>query len=43
MARPAGMEQLRSSFAAIWDDVLPPTPKDVWDENVRLVVAALGA
>jgi hypothetical protein len=42
MARPAGMEQLRSSFAAIWDDVLPPTPDDVWQENIRLVVAALG-
>ena len=43
MARPAGMEQLRSSFAAIWDDVLPPTPDDVWQENIRLVVAALEA
>jgi hypothetical protein len=43
MARPARMEQLRSSFAAIWDDVLPPTPQAVRDENVRLVVAALGA
>lgn len=43
MARPARMEQLRSSFAAIWDDVLPPTPDDVWQENVRLVVAALEA
>ena len=41
--RPAGFEQFRSNFAAIWDDVLPPTPKDVWDENVRLVVAALEA
>ena len=41
MARPAGMEQLRSSFAAIWDDVLPPTPRETRDENVRLVVAAL--
>jgi diadenosine tetraphosphate (Ap4A) HIT family hydrolase len=41
MARPAGFEQLRSNFAAVWDDVLPPMPKDVWDENVRLVVAAL--
>jgi diadenosine tetraphosphate (Ap4A) HIT family hydrolase len=43
MARPAGMEQLRSNFAAVWDDVLPPTPHDVRDENVRLVFAALGA
>lgn len=43
MARPAGFEQLRSNFAAVWDDVLPPMPDDVWHENVRLVVAALEA
>jgi diadenosine tetraphosphate (Ap4A) HIT family hydrolase len=43
MARPAGMEQLRSNFAAVWDDVLPPVPQDIWDENVRAVVAALEA
>ncbi len=41
MARPARFEQLRSSFAAIWDDVLPPTPDDVWRANLELVVAAL--
>ncbi len=41
MARPARMEQLRSSFAAIWDDVLPPTPRAVWDANVELVREAL--
>jgi diadenosine tetraphosphate (Ap4A) HIT family hydrolase len=43
MARPARMEQLRSSFAAIWDDVLPPTPEDVWRGNIAAVVAALDA
>lgn len=42
MARPARMEQLRSSFAAIWDDVLPRTPDETWQANLRLVVAALG-
>ena len=42
MARPARLAQLRSSFAAIWDDILPPTPEDVWRENLDLVVAALG-
>ena len=42
MGRTARMEQLRSSFAAIWDDVLPPTPEDVWRENLDLVVTALG-
>jgi diadenosine tetraphosphate (Ap4A) HIT family hydrolase len=41
MARPARMPQLASSFAAIWDDVLPPTPQDVWDANVAAVVRAL--
>jgi hypothetical protein len=35
------MQQLTSSFAAIWDDVLPPTPQAVWDENVAAVVRAL--
>lgn len=43
MARPARLEQFRSSFAAIWDDVLPPTPEDVWRRNLELVVAALDA
>jgi diadenosine tetraphosphate (Ap4A) HIT family hydrolase len=43
MARPAGFEQLRSNFAAVWDDVLPAMPREIWDENVRLVVAALEA
>lgn len=43
MARPARFEQFRSSFAAIWDDVLPPTPEDVWRANLQLVVAALEA
>jgi diadenosine tetraphosphate (Ap4A) HIT family hydrolase len=41
LARPARMEQLRSSFAEIWDGVLPPTPEDVWRENLALVRAAL--
>ncbi len=41
MARPARTVQLASSFAAIWDDVLPPTPEDVWRANVAAVAAAL--
>ena len=41
MARPARFPQLIGSFAAIWDDILPPTPQDVWDENLALVVRAL--
>ena len=39
--RPARMTQLRSSFAAIWDDVLPPTPEDVWHANLEIVHAEL--
>jgi hypothetical protein len=31
------MEQFRSSFAAIWDDVLPPVPEDVWRGNLEIV------
>ena len=41
MARPTRFPQLIGSFAVVWDDVLPPTPHDVWDENLRLVVQAL--
>jgi hypothetical protein len=43
MGRPARMEQLRSSFAEIWDDVLPPIPEDLWRANLDLVVTALGS
>lgn len=41
MGRPARMNQFRSSFAAVWDDVLPRTPENVWRENLELVRAAL--
>jgi diadenosine tetraphosphate (Ap4A) HIT family hydrolase len=41
IARPLGMGQLRSSFAEIWDGVLPPTPKEIWDDNVARVVEFL--
>jgi diadenosine tetraphosphate (Ap4A) HIT family hydrolase len=43
IARPEGFGQLRSSFAEIWDEVLPPTPDDVWKENLERVVQALKA
>jgi hypothetical protein len=43
MARPARTPQLASSFAAIWDDVLPPTPEDVWYANLDAVVVTLEA
>jgi diadenosine tetraphosphate (Ap4A) HIT family hydrolase len=41
LARPARMPQLRGTFAAIWDDVLPPLPEDVWRANQAAVAAAL--
>ena len=43
MARPARVPQLIGSFAAIWDDVLPPLPEETWRENLALVRAALDA
>ena len=41
MARLARLPQLSGSFAAIWDDILPPTPEDVWQANIAAVVEAL--
>jgi diadenosine tetraphosphate (Ap4A) HIT family hydrolase len=41
IARPEGFGQLRSSFAEIWDGVLPPTPQDVWEANLAIVAATL--
>ena len=34
IARPARMPQLRTSFAAIWDDILPPLPEELWRANL---------
>jgi diadenosine tetraphosphate (Ap4A) HIT family hydrolase len=42
LARPARTPQLIGSFAAIWDDVLPPVPEDVWRADLQALVAALG-
>ena len=41
MARPARMPQLIGSFAAIWDDILPPLPEDVWRANLAAVSDSL--
>jgi diadenosine tetraphosphate (Ap4A) HIT family hydrolase len=41
LARPARFPQLIGNFAAVWDDILPPTPQDVWDENLAIVARAL--
>jgi hypothetical protein len=41
MARPARIPQLLGSFAAIWDDMLPPLPDDVWQANTEILRRAL--
>jgi hypothetical protein len=41
IARPERMPQLASSFAMIWDDVLPPVPEEAWRESCDRVRAAL--
>ncbi len=43
LARPTRMLQLASSFAEIWDDMLPPTPQPFWDANLSCVKASLDA
>lgn len=43
MARPARIAQLASSFAAIWDDVLPPVPDEIWRENLAIVARELAS
>lgn len=43
LARPVRLPQLTGSFAAVWDDVLPPVPEDVWRSDVAAVVSALRA
>jgi diadenosine tetraphosphate (Ap4A) HIT family hydrolase len=42
MARPARLPQLIGSFAAIWDEILPATPEDVWHANLDAVARAMG-
>lgn len=43
MARPARLPQTVGSFAAIWDDILPPLPADLWRSNLATVASAMGA
>lgn len=43
MARPARFPQLIGSFAAVWDEILPPVPEDVWRTNLDLVRTRLDA
>lgn len=42
MARPARLPQTIGSFAAIWDDILPPLPEALWRANLAAVAAAMG-
>jgi hypothetical protein len=42
LARPTRIPQLTGSFAAIWDDILPPVPEEIWRADVETVAAALG-
>jgi diadenosine tetraphosphate (Ap4A) HIT family hydrolase len=41
MARPARFPQLIGSFAAIWDDVLPALPDDIWRSNLDHILEGL--
>ena len=41
MARPARLPQLKGSFAAIWDDILPPLPEELWRANLEIVAGEL--
>ena len=43
LARPFGFAQLRSSFAELWDSVLPPLPEPVWLANLAIVAEAMKA
>jgi hypothetical protein len=42
-ARPNGFVQMRGTCFAIWDDLLPPTPRDVRDIDALNVAQALAA
>jgi diadenosine tetraphosphate (Ap4A) HIT family hydrolase len=41
MARPARLPQVRTSFAAIWDDILPPVPDEIWRRDLVTVARTL--
>jgi diadenosine tetraphosphate (Ap4A) HIT family hydrolase len=42
LARPARTPQLIGSFAAIWDDILPPVPEEIWHADLEALTTALG-
>lgn len=43
IARPARMPRLRGTLMALWDDLLPPVPVAVRDENAAFVIDQLVA
>jgi diadenosine tetraphosphate (Ap4A) HIT family hydrolase len=43
MVRPARFAQLRTSLITVWDDVLPPIPVEIWQEDVEALRRALNA
>jgi hypothetical protein len=42
-ARPAGFGQLRGTYLAVWDDLLPPVPTSQRDADAAAVAQALAA
>jgi diadenosine tetraphosphate (Ap4A) HIT family hydrolase len=43
MGRPSRLPQVSGSFCAIWDDILPPVPEDVWRADLATVARAMAA
>jgi len=43
LARPAGFAQLRGTFLAVWDDLLPAVPAGHRDRDAAAVASALAA
>lgn len=41
MARPARFPQLIGSFAAVWDEIIPPVPEETWNESIAIIRAEL--
>jgi diadenosine tetraphosphate (Ap4A) HIT family hydrolase len=41
LPRPLGLWQLRGAMLAVWDDILPPIPRDEWEANRQAVAGAL--
>jgi hypothetical protein len=41
IARPARLPLIRGSMAVEWNEMLPPTPEEVWREDLKYVAARL--